>query len=412
MNASWTPNSTLVADGQQLEYACYGPPPQEAPTIVLLHEGLGCIALWRDLPQKLAQATGFGVLVYSRAGYGQSEPVQLPRPLNYMTHEARMVLPDVLAAVAIESCILVGHSDGASIAAIYGGSDFRPTASGLVLIAPHFFTEAIGLQEIASAKAAFDTGDLRARLAKYHNDPDNAFRGWNDAWLNPDFKAWNIESMLNSITTPILAIQGREDPYGSLKQIEAITKRIESTLTLVIDSCKHAPHIEHEEIVVTTIADFCTDVVSRSDFTTRNAVNNKSIVYPDHAYVPGQNERHPDDLFDTVKRSVSTNLSAKQLSETEAFITGLAFLKNGYYWESHEVFEVVWMALPEASAEKRFVQCLIQLANARLKLKMDKPKAAQRLVGLCRELLPEDQATQLLGIEIQLVSYWIEQLEK
>ena len=177
--------STITVNGKTLEAVCYGPPPGKAPTIVMLHEGLGCVALWRDFPRKVAEATGFGVFAWSRAGYGQSDPVELPRPLDYMTREALDVLPGVLDAIGFRYGILLGHSDGASIAAIYAGGveDFR--VRGLVLMAPHFFTEEAGLQAIAAAKTAYEGGDLRERLAKYHGHVDNAFYGWNGAWLDP-----------------------------------------------------------------------------------------------------------------------------------------------------------------------------------------------------------------------------------
>ena len=175
----------------------------------MLHEGLGCVALWRDFPRRLAAATGFGVFAYSRAGYGQSDPVPLPRPLDYMTREARETLPELLDAIGLRRGVLLGHSDGASIAAIYAGSveDFR--VRGLVLMAPHFFTEKGGLASIAAAREAYATSDLRAKLAKYHRDVDNAFRGWNDAWLDPGFKAWNIADAIDYLRVPALGDSGR-----------------------------------------------------------------------------------------------------------------------------------------------------------------------------------------------------------
>src|SRR5271165_5894344 len=186
----------VVVDGKRLEAVAYGPPPEKAPTIVMLHEGLGCVALWRDFPAQLAAVTGSGVFAYSRAGYGQSDPVDLPRPLDYMTREARLSLPAVLEAVRLERGILLGHSDGASIAAIYAGEHFDGRVKGLVLIAPHVFTEESGLAAIAEALCAYEEGDLRAKLAKYHADVDSAFCGWNAAWLDPGFKAWNIEEFV------------------------------------------------------------------------------------------------------------------------------------------------------------------------------------------------------------------------
>ncbi len=259
MSAPWVATGTLAAAGKSLEYMCLGPPPTEAPTVVLLHEGLGCIKLWRDFPLALAAATGFGVFAYSRAGYGQSESAELPRPLNYMTREAEDVLPEVLDSIGVQNVVLVGHSDGATIAAIYAGQVADPRVKVVVLIAPHFFTETAGLAEIGKARDAFNNGDLRTRLSKYHRDPDNAFRGWNDSWLDPEFKTWDVSDVLDKISVPVLAIQGREDPYGTLAQIEAVASRIKHTSasTLIIDDCQHAPHLEHGPGVIKAIAEFC-----------------------------------------------------------------------------------------------------------------------------------------------------------
>lgn len=267
MSAPWVSAGSLSADGKTLEYACFGPPPSEAPTLVLLHEGLGCIRLWREFPRALVNATGFGVFTYSRAGYGQSDPAVLPRPLNYMTQEASEVLPEVLGSIGVEDAVLLGHSDGATIAAIYAGASAGASAgavadssmAGVVLIAPHFFTEAAGLAEIAVAREAFETKGLRERLAKYHRDPDNAFRGWNNAWLDPEFEAWNVAAVLPEIRVPVLAIQGGDDPYGTLAQIDAITHRVRHApvSTLILNECKHAPHLEKGPAVVSAVAAFC-----------------------------------------------------------------------------------------------------------------------------------------------------------
>ncbi|MFK7858239.1 MAG: alpha/beta fold hydrolase [Granulosicoccus sp.] len=259
MSAQWVESGTLTANDKALEYACFGPPPSEAPTLVLLHEGLGCTRLWRGFPSALHAATGFGVFAYSRAGYGKSDPAQLPRPLDYMTREAVEVLPEVLNAIDVQSAVLVGHSDGATIAAIFAGAMDDSTVAGIVLMAPHFFTEDAGLAEIARARDAFNSGNLRERMSKYHRDPDNAFRGWNDTWLHPDFKAWNVAAILDNIRVPVLAIQGREDPYGTLAQIDAITHRVclSSVSSLILNGCLHAPHLEQGPAVVAAITAFC-----------------------------------------------------------------------------------------------------------------------------------------------------------
>ena len=251
-------SSALTIGGKRLETLCQGPAPDRTPTIVMLHEGLGCVALWRDFPQKLVAATGFGVFAYSRAGYGQSDPVKLPRPLDYMTREALETLPELLEVIGFRKGVLLGHSDGASIAAIYAGSveDFR--VRGLVLIAPHFFTEPSGLAAIAAAREAYEQGDLRARLAKYHQYVDSAFRGWNEAWLDPGFKAWNIADSIDYWRVPTLAIQGVGDQYGTLAQIREIETRAYSPVDVeILEGCKHSPHLEQPERTVAAIAEFC-----------------------------------------------------------------------------------------------------------------------------------------------------------
>ena len=246
--------SYLTVGGRSLEYRWWGPGAQDAPTIVMLHEGLGCVGLWRDMPARLAEATGLGVMAYSRAGYGQSDPAPLPRPLDYMTREALEVLPKVLLAFGISSPVLLGHSDGATIAAIHAGAF---SARSAILIAPHFFTEDRGLAEIARARDAFETGDLRSRLARHHADPDCAFRGWNDAWLDPGFRRWDVSGAIDGISAPILAIQGADDPYGSLAQIEAIERRAKSPPdVLILPGCGHAPHLERAGDTLTAIEGF------------------------------------------------------------------------------------------------------------------------------------------------------------
>ena len=263
---SWADGAAgfIVADGKRLEAAAFGPPPDAAPTIVLLHEGLGCVALWRDFPEKLAAATGFGVFVYSRAGYGGSERIDLPRPLDYMTREARFSLPQVLDAIGFARGILLGHSDGASIAAIYAGEHADERVKGLVLIAPHLFTEPPGLASIAEARRAYETGDLRAKLARYHAHVDNAFLGWNGAWLDPSFEAWNIEEFVDRWRVPALLIQGADDQYGTIAQIRAIEKRTPAPVTgLILEGCRHSPHLEQPEATLDAAAAFCARILRR-----------------------------------------------------------------------------------------------------------------------------------------------------
>lgn len=263
MKVKWAASGVLNANGKSLEYQCFGPRPQDestndAPTLVMLHEGLGCNRLWRDFPVRLSEVTGCGVFTYSRAGYGQSDPVELPRPLDYMTREAVNVLPVVLQSIGAQTVVLVGHSDGATIAAVHAGSAPGTNVVGVVLIAPHFFTESFALQAIADTRTAYDHGDLRDRLGKYHRDPDNAFRGWSDSWLDPEFTNWNVEAILKNINVPVLAIQGREDPYGSLAQIDALVSGVAKAPVsrLILEKCQHAPHLEHESVVIDAISEF------------------------------------------------------------------------------------------------------------------------------------------------------------
>ncbi|PCH45998.1 MAG: alpha/beta hydrolase [Hyphomicrobiales bacterium] len=256
---SWSDgaNGFLQIGSSSLEYACYGAHPNEATTIVMLHEGLGCVALWRDFPKLLAKATGHGVFVYSRAAYGKSDACDLPRPLDYMTGEAMDVLPVVLNEIGLQKIILLGHSDGATIAAIYAGMGGDMRVRGVILMAPHFFTEELGLKSIAEAKVSYETGDLREKLTKYHGDVDCAFKGWNDVWLDPKFKSWDVTDVIDYLRIPVLAIQGRDDEYGTLAQIEEIENRIYSPVDVeIFDDCGHGPHLDQIEKTLATIEDF------------------------------------------------------------------------------------------------------------------------------------------------------------
>lgn len=247
----------LAIGTQRLEYRMLGPRPDVAPTIVMLHEGLGSVGLWNDFPDTLQKATGAGVFVYSRAGYGRSSSVPLPRPLTYMHDEARDVLPALLERIGFRRGLLLGHSDGASIAAIYAGSHADHRLGGLVLIAPHFFTEDMGIAAIAAARAAYETGDLRPRLARWHDDVDNAFLGWNGAWLDPDFRNWDITEHLGYIRVPILIVQGEDDQYGTAAQIAAAEETCFCPVEVaLLPGAKHSPHREAPEATLRAVADF------------------------------------------------------------------------------------------------------------------------------------------------------------
>lgn len=250
--------SILDLGDQQLEYRFLGPQPHEAPTLVLLHEGLGCVGLWGEFPDHLAAATGCGVFVYSRAGYGASSPVPLPRPLSYMHDEALEVLPRLLDAIGFRRGILVGHSDGASIAAIYAGGVKDERVQAISLQAPHFFTEDMTVVEIAKAKQNYEHGGLKAKLARWHKDVDVAFWGWNGAWLDPDFKAWNISDFLPGIGVPVQIVQGEGDQYGTIRQIEVAQEhcRRPPEVTL-IPKIGHSPYREAPQMTVEAVAGFC-----------------------------------------------------------------------------------------------------------------------------------------------------------
>ncbi|HEX6237244.1 MAG TPA: alpha/beta hydrolase [Acidimicrobiales bacterium] len=224
--------------------------------LVFLHEGLGSLSLWRRFPREVAAATGWPTtLVYSRPGYGRSAPVPLPRPVTYMHDEALETLPALLGDVGIERPVLVGHSDGASIAIIHAGAGFDVAA--LVLIAPHVFVEERSIEGIRASRAAYDGGDLRARLAHHHANVDVAFRGWSDVWLSPAFRSWTITSSLPPISCPVLLIQAEDDPYGTAAQLDAIEEGVAGPVERVeLPGSTHSPHVDHPEIVVNAIAGF------------------------------------------------------------------------------------------------------------------------------------------------------------
>lgn len=258
MALDWSARSgRLTAGGRSLEWGGFGPEPGRGPVMVLLHEGLGCLALWRDFPERLAQATGLPVFAFSRAGYGQSDPADLPRPLDYMTQEAVEVLPEVLDALGVPGVILLGHSDGATIAAEHAGRVSDARVRGLVLMAPHFFTEPMGLAEIAQAKVAFETTALPGKMAKYHRDPQATFRGWNDAWLAPGFAAWNVAEVIDHWRIPALVIQGEQDQYGTRAQIDEVERRACAPVEVVmLDDCRHSPQFDQPEKTLAAIAEF------------------------------------------------------------------------------------------------------------------------------------------------------------
>jgi pimeloyl-ACP methyl ester carboxylesterase len=248
----------LCAGEYQLEYTWYGPPPEDAPTLVFLHEGLGCVSLWHDFPERVAAAVGCGALVYSRAGYGKSDAIALPRPVSFMHDEALITLPQVLDAASVREAILVGHSDGGSIALIHAGSGKAEAVCGLILEAPHVFVEETGLKSIARAADRYENGELRRSLQRHHGENvDCAFWGWNKVWLDPMFQSWNIEEYLPNIRVPVLIIQGENDEYGTMRQVEAVRRGCQGVVESVIFSdCGHSPHRDQPMSTLDVITSF------------------------------------------------------------------------------------------------------------------------------------------------------------
>ena len=252
-----SPTGFLTIDDASLEYRMIGPAPDQAPTIVMLHEGLGSAALWGDFPDKLQAATSAGVFVYSRAGYGASSPVTLPRPLDYMHVEALQVLPKLLDTIGFRRGLLLGHSDGASIAAIYAGGIQDHRVRAVAMIAPHFIVEDVSVAAIAEIKTAYETTDLKARLSRWHSDVDNAFYGWNGAWRDPQFRDWDISDYLAYIRVPVAIIQGAADQYGTMRQIQIAQEECYCPVDVtVLPGVGHAPHREAPAQTLQALSEF------------------------------------------------------------------------------------------------------------------------------------------------------------
>jgi pimeloyl-ACP methyl ester carboxylesterase len=242
--------------GRAIEYRMIPGPVSSRPPLVFLHEGLGCAALWRDFPDKVAREVGAPALVYSRFGYGKSAGLEAPRTPRFMHEEALDVLPVLLDRLEIARPLLVGHSDGASIALIHAASSDRGVA-GLVLMAPHVMVEPICVDSIASITATYREGPLRDRLARYHARVDDAFHGWSDIWLDPAFRDWSLDAEAAALSIPALLVQGRDDEYGTLAQIDRIEMLARGPIErLVLDKCGHSPHRDQEAAVVAAIAAF------------------------------------------------------------------------------------------------------------------------------------------------------------
>jgi pimeloyl-ACP methyl ester carboxylesterase len=255
--------SSLEVLGQRLEYRWIGPRPEDAPTIVFLHEGLGCQRMWRDFPDRLASATGCGAMVYSRLGYGASEPLRGARPVRFMHDEALSVLPAVVTGLGLRNVVLFGHSDGASIAVIYAGAPKRPVRV-LILEAPHVFVEPVCTERIGRLAREYDTTPLRDRLARYHGaNSDSMFQTWTEVWLKPEFLRWNIEEYLPAIECPVLVVQGENDDYGTLCQVDAVLGQVKrQARSLVLPRCGHSPHSDRPDEVLEAAAGFIREVLA------------------------------------------------------------------------------------------------------------------------------------------------------
>ncbi len=249
----------ITAGGVRLESATWGERVPGRPTLVFLHEGLGSVSLWRDFPQRVAAATGLPAFAYSRRGYGASDGIQPPRPLDMLEREAAL-LPEVLAAAGLGPVLLVGHSDGASIALLHAASGAAGLL-GVAVLAPHSFVEDITVSSIAAAAEAYRAGPLRERLARHHGENvDGAFWGWNRVWLDPGFRGWDIRPRLAAIGVPLLVRQGQDDEYGTAAQVEAIGAAVPPARILMLPACGHSPHRDQPEATLAAIAAFVAEI--------------------------------------------------------------------------------------------------------------------------------------------------------
>lgn len=249
----------LTASGKRLEHTwAHRSPSGDEAVLVFLHEGLGCIAMWRDFPAKLSAALDMPGLVYSRAGYGGSDSVDLPRPITYQEDEAKGTLHEILVTLGISRAILIGHSDGGTIALIHAGCDADRRILGAITMAAHVFNEQICVDGIKQARDVWETTDLRDKLKRYHGDNvDVAFHGWNDTWQRDDYWHWNVEKYLSSIKCPLLVMQGIDDHYGSVKQVDAIIAGAGGfAQKLMLPDCGHNPHFDQSEMTINAIRTF------------------------------------------------------------------------------------------------------------------------------------------------------------
>ena len=255
IDIGWAGNSVRI------EHQWLGRERSRQPLMVFLHEGLGSVSMWRGFPKQLCDALGWRGLVYSRPGYGRSTPRAAQDALapDFMHRQALEVLPALLAALGIDAQAqppwLLGHSDGGSIALLHAAA-YPNCVAGAVVLAPHILVEELSVASIAKARAAYAETDLRERLARHHDDPDSAFRGWNDIWLHPAFRAWSIEAEIAAIRCPLLAVQGLDDEYGTLAQIRGIARRVAQTRLLELPDCGHSPHRDQPAALIRAVAAF------------------------------------------------------------------------------------------------------------------------------------------------------------
>lgn len=254
----------LTLGSKKIEIQWHKTDERNMPTLIFLHEGLGCTRMWKDFPARVSRATGCPALLFSRFGYGNSDPSPLPWKINFMHKEARYILPDIIKKAHIKDYILIGHSDGGSIAIILAGSPNARGLKGLITQSAHVFCEQITVDCIRQAKINYEQHQLRQGLEKYHGkNTENAFRGWNDVWLHPKFIHWNIEKYLNKIHVPMLAIQGKDDQYGTIRQIQSIKGHAPRAETRLIEDCRHSPHLEQPEHVLTIMTQFIQGILTQ-----------------------------------------------------------------------------------------------------------------------------------------------------
>lgn len=252
------PSKFIHIAGKKIEYFFVGAHRSNAPTLVFLHEGLGSARHWKDFPHEIVEKTGYQALIYSRLGYGRSDPFTLPRPIDYLESEGLIFFPQLLAALEIVDCILIGHSDGGSIALIFGGSgQTAVTIRGIVAIAAHVFNQAQLVANIHQVREPFEKGEMRQKLAKYHDHVDLVFWGWFETWISEPFRSFNIERYLPQITVPLLILQGTDDPFSTMQQVESIAgKSGGETKVALLEACEHTPHKEQRQKTVALICDF------------------------------------------------------------------------------------------------------------------------------------------------------------